>query len=389
MRQQVSIDQIKEALLAQIDRVISVYARPATGSHTTHGRFFTLNPGRADRSVGSFCVTLGGAKAGRWNDYATGEHGDVLDLIGLSMGLSSVDAIKEARAFLGLDTESPELRRQREAAVIASKARRAAQEQADQHRKSRRQKWAEGLWLSGQPQVLGTPVDHYLRGRGIDLSLLPHTPRALRYHPECRYYFEAEEVDQSTGEVRKVSRWRALPAMVTAIAKGRKIIDCHRTYLALDDATGLWGKADLPDAKKVFGDYTGGSVRLCGALGPRGGELKLSQAPQGSRALVAEGIENALSAVMLRHMRGLPPVFVLAAGAIWNLSEIELPETITDVTLAADNDTGAQAQAMLQKAVDFHKSKGRTVRIWRAAMPGEDINDALKRAQAEQKEGAA
>jgi len=84
MRQQVSIEDIKDRLLDRLDAVISAYAPAANGSHTTHGRFFTLNPGRADRSVGSFCITVSGMKAGRWNDYATGEHGDVLDLIRLS-----------------------------------------------------------------------------------------------------------------------------------------------------------------------------------------------------------------------------------------------------------------------------------------------------------------
>lgn len=389
MRQQVSIEDIKDRLLDRLDAVISAYAPAANGSHTTHGRFFTLNPGRADRSVGSFCITVSGVKAGRWNDYATGEHGDVLDLIRLSCNTDGAGAIKEARAFLGLDTESPELRRQRDQAAVAAKRRRADQEAKHAQDAAKKRKRAEALWLSGRADILGTPVDHYLRARSIDLSMLAHLPGAIRYHPECRYYFEAEETDRSTGEVRRVLQWRPYPAMVTAIARGPHIIDCHRTYLAFDDQAGLWIKApDMPKAKKVFTDYTGGSIRLSGELGPRGGRLKLGQAPEGARVFVAEGIENALSLMMLRQLRGQPPAFVVAAGAIWNMAEVELPATIRDVTLCADNDTGPQAQAQLQKAIDFHAGKGRTVRVWRSDIPGEDLNDALRRAMKE-KEGAA
>lgn len=393
MRQQVSIEDIKDRLLDRLDLVVQAYVRPGADSYTARGRLFALNPGRADRSVGSFCVTMGGAKAGRWNDYATGDRGDVLDLIRLSLSCSAADAIKEARAFLGLDTESPEVKTKRDAAAAEAKRQRAAADASAKRDAEKRQKWAQGLWFSAQEKILGTPVDHYLRGRGIDLSGLPHLPRAIRFHPECRYYYDTETVDPDTGEVRRGSAWRVMPAMVTAISRGRGIIDCHRTYLAFDDTRGIWAKAPVSDAKKVFGDYTGGSMRLCGALGPRGGALKLAQAPQGARVLVAEGLENALSGILLRHMRGLPPVFVVAAGAIWNLSEIELPDTIGDVTLAADNDTGAQAQAQLRKAVAFHKAKGRTVRVWRSTHPGEDLNDALRRALVDQQqhgtEGAA
>lgn len=390
MRQQVSIGEIKDRLLAQLDTVVARYAPPATGSHTTHGRFFTLNPGRADNSVGSFCITMGGPKAGRWNDYATGDHGDVLDLIQMSLGFNdAADAIKEARAFLGLDTESPELKRARDQAAHRARQQRAAQQRDQAARDEKMRKNARGLWFSAQEKIIGSPVDHYLKARGIDLASLPHQPGAIRYHPECRYYYDIEHTDPETGEFTKGKAWRPYPAMVTAITRGKEIIDCHRTYLAFDDQVGLWRKAPLDDAKKVFTDYTGGAVRLCGALGPRGGQMKLNDAPQGSKVFIAEGIENALSLITLRQMRDMPPAFVVAAGAIWNMAEILLPATIASVTLCADNDSGDQAQAQLAKAVKFHADKGRSVQVWSSPTPGEDLNDALKRAMAEQKEGAA
>ncbi len=65
--------------------------------------------GDADDTPGrSLYVRLSGpdsgpGAAGRWSDAATGEHGDLLDLIGRRRHLPRVaDAIGEARAFLAL-----------------------------------------------------------------------------------------------------------------------------------------------------------------------------------------------------------------------------------------------------------------------------------------------
>ena len=45
----------------------------------------------------------GKGAAGKWTDAATGEHGDLLDLIALNRGLDRLrDALDEARAFLAL-----------------------------------------------------------------------------------------------------------------------------------------------------------------------------------------------------------------------------------------------------------------------------------------------
>jgi len=94
---------------------------------------------------------------------------------------------------------------------------------------------------------------------------------------------------------------------------GGRIIDCHRIYLAKGPQG--WTKAPLPDPKKVLTDYTGGSIRLSSGLGPRGGKgCRLAERPPGTRVFISEGIENGLSAIILRHLAGLEPVRVLAAS---------------------------------------------------------------------------
>ncbi len=381
-RQFVSIDEIKDRLLARIDTVVAHYAQPGSGSYRKGWLYFMLNPGRADRSVGSFVIHMSGPRAGRWVDYATAPRGgDLIDLIALALGLSASDAIKEARAFLGLETETPELKRLRDAAAARAKERRAVEVAAQQEKIARQRKLAAAIWLSGQVLLAGTPVDHYLRGRGIDLAALGHLPGAIRFHPACRYYWSESYEDPHTGEIVERSVFRTLPAMLCAIGQGSKIIDCHRTYLAVAP-DGIWRKATLPDAKKVFADYTGGAVRLCGILGPRGGQVRLNDAPPGSRVCIVEGIENGLSLMALRALTGRPPAFVIAAGMIWNMGRVDLPATVTEVVLYADNDPGEQAQAALQAAVEAHAKAGRQVRVWTSAVAGEDLNDAFRRAQA-------
>ena len=158
-------------LISQLDSVVGRYAPPAQGSYRAHGKYFTLNPGRADRHVGSFCVTMAGPNAGRWNDYAVGDvpgqgFGDVIDLIALSLGCSNADALREARAFLGLQTASAEDVARHKAAAERSKRLQEQAAQRDKEKRESRARAARAIWHSGQARLRDTPVDLYLRGRG-------------------------------------------------------------------------------------------------------------------------------------------------------------------------------------------------------------------------------
>lgn len=396
MRDTLSIDELKDRLLDKLEEVLGRFY-DQTGSYVKGNRRFLLNSPRGDRNIGSFCVTISGPDRGRWADFAMAPlrggkapyaTGDVFDL--LAMGAhtgNSADTFRLAREIVGLQTEDPAATRAREDRRKAREAEAAAERRRKDDKRKKRQQIAQGIWLSAQAAIEGTPVDAYLSGRGIDLRALPHRPNAIRFHPECRYYHEVEDTDPETGEVRRVTRWRPMPAMVTALHGRSGIVDCHRTYLEqLPD--GRWIKARLPDGdqKKVLLDYSGASARLCGELGPRGGHLRLAQAPQGATVYIAEGIENALSLIALRAMTGRPPAFVIAAGAVFNFARVDLPDSIGTVVLAADNDQGAQARAQLDAAVTAHAARGRTVRIWRSDVPGEDLNDRLQRALREQQE---
>lgn len=388
----VSIDEIKSRLLDRIEDVVDRYAPAAPGAYRHGHLWYTLNPGRADRRVGSFVVHMSGPKAGRWVDYASDPRGgDLIDLIALATGCNAREALSQARALVGLQSESPEDRRRH--AEAAERRKRMRAEAEAQARKEQAKKEAKGLalWLSGQEDIAGTPVEAYLAGRGIELDRLDPVPRAIRFHPAARYYWNEDRVDPQTGEVAVDARGRVLrdvkhqelPAMLTAIARGSKVIDCHRTFLAWRPDRG-WGKAPVTSPKKVFGDYTGGAARLCNGLGPRGGRPKLAEAPEGSTAWITEGIENALSLMVLRQMTGRPPVYVLAAGMVANFAKVELPPAIGQVVLCADNDAAEGARSMLEAAIGAHRAAGRSVSVWRSQVQGEDLNDCLRRALAAQ-----
>lgn len=386
-RQSYSLDEIKGMLLDRRHQVARAYAPPGPGSYEDKGAYFTLNPGRADRSVGSFVIWLEGPRMGRWRDFASGQHGDLIDLIALNLGCDLKDAVREARGFLGLMSDAPEDVARRKAAAerakrLAEEARIKGAEIREQHRRA-----AVALWLDGRERIAGTPVEFYLRdGRAIDLAALGRQPRALRYHPNCycRQVIARETHDPETGEVIPARIFEgSFPAMLAIIndAQGKPVA-CHRTWLQF--RAGRWQKADVPKPKKVLGDYAGGAIHLWSGLGPRGGKgRRLAEAEPGSHVFLSEGIEDALSCVMV-----LPEARVLAAISLSNFAGVALPPTIAEVTLIADQDAGDPAQAQLARAIEAHAQAGRRVRVWKNGEGGKDLNDAL-RARRNNERGAA
>lgn len=364
-----TIEEIKAFLLARCRDVVTRYAPPAQGSYEDRGQYFTLNPGRADKSVGSFVVWLDGPKMGRWTDFATGQHGDLLDLIALRMSCNIVEALKEARSYLGLvhDTPADAARRKAEADRAVQLSAQVRREAAA--RRERRRRYAHALWLSGTERIAGTAVEYYLRDRRcIDLAALGRQPRALRYHPSVSY----KHVDRETGEVIEGS-W---PAMLALITNGRgQPVACHRTWLARSPRDGRWDKAPVPKAKKVVGDYAGAAIHLWAGTGPRGGKAgPLHAAPPGQHLFLAEGIEDALSGAVV-----LPDERFWAAISVSNFAGVTLPDTVTRLTIIADQDEGPEAQAELARAIDIHAAAGREVRVWKNTEGGKDLNDALRR----------
>ena len=232
--------------------------------------------------------------AGKWTDAATGQHGDLLDVIRESSGLLDFnDVADEARRFLSLPRSDPEPspKMPRTPAQIGSPEA------------------ARRLFAMSQP-IARTLAEAYLRNRGITLL---HEAGSLRFHPRCYY---RPDVDSPT-EI-----WPAMIAHVTDL-DGR-ITGAHRTWLDPDgfDAIRL-GKAPIDTPRRAMGDLLGNAVRFGVA----------------NDVLAAgEGIETMLS---LRCV--LPTLPMTAALSANHLAAMLLPLTLRRLYIARDADAAGDA----------------------------------------------
>jgi hypothetical protein len=231
----------------------------------------------------------GPGAAGKWTDAATGEHGDLLDLIARNRGLDRLrDVLEEARAFLSLPRLDPPSESLRYSVPSGSPAA------------------ARRLFRAGRP-IIGTPAEAYLRARGITAAL--DGPN-LRYHPSV--YYRAHE-----GAPRVV--WPALLAAVTD--RTGRITAVQRTWL---DPVRLT-KAPLPDPRRALGPLLGGGVRFGVA-----------------RDVLAagEGIETMLA------LKSVLPALPMVAGLSANhLAALNLPSALRRLYVARDNDAAGRFAA--------------------------------------------
>ncbi|QQS13923.1 MAG: toprim domain-containing protein [Rhodospirillales bacterium] len=222
--------------------------------------------------------------AGKWTDAATGEHGDLLDVIRESCGLIDFkDVADEARAFLSMPPPEPEPRSHERRSSAPSGSPEAARR------------------LIGMSQpITGTIVQAYLRERGItDLR----GTGSLRFHPRC-YYRPDEHAPTET--------WPAMIALVTDL--DGKITGAHRTWLDPRSRD----KAPIDTPRRALGDLLGNAVRF-----GIGGEVMAA----------GEGIETVLS---LRQV--LPDMPMLAALSAAHLAAILFPDTLRRLYIMRDND---------------------------------------------------
>src|SRR5512138_2720784 len=129
----------------------------------------------------------GKGAAGKWTDAATGEHGDLLDVIRESCGLVEFsDVLAEARRYLSLPS-----------CELAPKPGYSMTPTPVGSPESARR-----LFAISKP-VGGTIAETYLRRRGISAL---HQTASLRFHPRCYYKPDHDSPTET---------WPALIAAVT------------------------------------------------------------------------------------------------------------------------------------------------------------------------------
>jgi hypothetical protein len=267
--------------------------------------------------------------AGKWTDAATGEHGDLLDVIRESCSLIDFkDVADEARDFLNLPRPEPQPGPNRQQS-------RKPDAPAGSPEKARR------LFAMSQP-IERTLVEAYLRHRGITAL---HGTASLRFHPRCYYRLD---------EHAPTETWPAMIASVTDLA-GRQT-GAHRTWLdpeGFSEAT--FGKAPIDTPRRAMGDLLGHAVRFGVA-----GEVMAA----------GEGIETMLS---LRCI--LPTMPMMAALSAAHLGAILFPGALRRLYIARDDDpAGDVAMAAL---IDRAQAVGIEVIVLSPRLG--DFNEDLRR----------
>jgi hypothetical protein len=258
--------------------------------------------------------------AGKWADAATGEHGDLLDVIQQSCGFSDfTQTLDEARRFLTLPKSEP--------------LARIEQSASGQSRRS--SSVARRLFAASQP-ISGTLAETYLRARGITAI---EGLSSLRFHPRC--FFRASRD-------APVEAWPAMIAVVTDL-RGR-VTGVQRTWL---DPSGR-SKAPIETPRRALGQLIGNAVRFAVAC---------------DVLWVGEGIETVLSL-----QAAIPWAPTAAALSAAHLAALEVPPALRRLYIAQDNDRAGVAAA--QQLTHRARATGVSVVVLEPRLG--DFNDDLQ-----------
>ena len=248
------------------------------------GRYWTAGDIRGARGRSLFVRLAPPGVPGKWTDAATGEHGDLLDLIRIASGTGSLHtALAEARAFLSLPCHVPAP---------------AGPDTYDRTEAARR------LWRRCRA-IDGTHAEAYLHVRAIHRCRFP----ALRFHPALFH--------RDGGGVRR------LPALVAAVTDADgAVCGVHRTWLDPRRPA----KAGVARPRKALGRIHGHAVQF--------------GKPVAGTLMVGEGIETVLSL-----LAAMPDTIAAAALSAGSLGAFAPPAGVSRLVIARDNDPEGERAA--------------------------------------------
>ena len=248
------------------------------------GRYWVAGDLYGARGRSLFVRLRGPGAPGKFTDAATGERGDLLDLIRHRINAPTLRAaLDEARRFLALPpVPDPD------PGAAAPDAPYDATEAARR------------LWRRCRA-VGGSHAERYLHARGLARCRFA----ALRFHPALRY--------------REGASVRRFPALVAAVTgDGGRIFGVQRTWLDPRRPA----KAGVAVPRKALGRIHGLAVRF-GAVSP----------DDGAALVVGEGIETVLSLVT-----AVPEITAAAALSAGSLGAFAPPPGVARLVIARDND---------------------------------------------------
>lgn len=235
---------------------------------------------------------------GNWVDAATGERGDLVDLIRINQRHGRLsETIDEAERFLSLPPSADN----EHSHFVKPPPARAGSPTA-----------ARRLFAASKP-LKGSLAANYLVSRGIttigDLT-------ALRFHPRCFYRPNEDDSPGTPG---------SFPALIAAVTDGNGVqTGAHRTWLNPNGSE----KAAVASPRRAMGNILGSAIRF----------------GQAREVMIAgEGIETVLS---LREV--LPNLPMVAATSCAHLAGIQFGNRLRRLYVARDRDkAGDAAHAIL------------------------------------------
>ncbi len=243
----------------------------------------------------SLYVHLSGNRAGFWSDNATGEHGDLLELIKIQQSCTIGEAIKYAGNFANLPQANslPKSNKPQKAKDLT--------------------KLALKIW-EASTHISNTLAAKYLVKRGLSSKVVNNSVN-LRFHARCKVLRSHGKADYK-------------PALIAAVRDNKgALIAIHRTFL---DAPGV--KADMKSPKRALATTRNGAVYFCSSK-------------NADCLVIAEGIETALSLKTCFPAANLAAV--LSAG---NMQNFAPPAKYSRIVIAADAGKAGHAAAHALKA---------------------------------------
>ncbi|WP_395821015.1 toprim domain-containing protein [Devosia sp.] len=314
-----SASELSERLARQAEAVCRLYLSNGQKS----GNYWLV--GNLDNEPGrSLYVRLRGphsgpGAAGKWRDAATGEHGDLLDLIARVNTLRSFPEIaREARRLLN----SPQSSGNSNTSVVPRNSSAAA-----------------GRLFAASVPLNGTIAERYLKTRGI---LDVRGCSALRFHSRCYY----RDGDATT----------TYPALIAAVSNDLgDLTGVHRTWLARDGN----GKAPVTSPRRAMGNLLGFGVRFGWPTGN-----------SASVMVAGEGLETVLSLRM-----ALPTLPIVAALSAAHLGALVLPPGLQRLYVAADADASGRSGALRLS----RRARDQGIEVLNLMPRLGDFNDDLRR----------
>lgn len=334
---EISVREISALLASQIQ---SLCASLGLKGHVIQGALVPRNPTRNDKNPGSFVINLSGARQGKWDEYATGEFGDALDLVayihfGRVDAVSLREAVIWAKRFLGIGDhrhmDPAHARKLAKAKAAMEIATERAEGMALANRDKDRRR-CQAMFLGAQPLEPGTPGWRYLtEARGIALDRLARIPWAVRSHPGMRHV----ETD------------RTVPCLISAMLfEDGSFGAVHRIFLEPDGSSKLRVPDPAMATKKIWPKGWHGAF-----IPISRGETGLSPREAVKKGLTdenafAEGVEDAFTVALLT-----PEWRVSAVGASANFAHIEPPPSARAVVAIRDRDPNREVMAGVTRKV--------------------------------------